>query len=254
MRSKRPTGGFGITVIAEFVPRWLPALLPLTLAACLAEDIGVALPAGGEAAIQSADLQWDLWRITDPRLGGRVPGSSGARRVAKRIADRMAEASFGPGFATGYRWSQSPDTSDLVCGRKEGASAEAIVVTALDPGFGTLSAVPIAGLLALARAFDTPTLPVHTMVFCVMPEAGGIESYAKNPAAPLESTRAFFIIGSLTGQRIEVESGATVAGIAPVLLHSGPLASRLGDDMGRVRFGGLERRTRVAYSAVSALE
>ncbi len=240
--------------IVEHRSGWRLALALLALPGCAADQVGVVLPRGGVQAIESADLRWDLWRITDPRLGGRAPGSSGARRIAKRISSRLAEAGFGPGWLNGHQRQQTTGEVGPICGQKEGVTDEVIVVAALDPGIGTLSAVPIAGLLGLSRAFDAPSPSTHTMVFCVLPEAGGIANYARDPVAPLSATRAFFVVGSLTGKKLLVEEGVQVAGFEPILLHTGPISARIGDDMGRVRFSAVEARTRVAYLALSAAE
>jgi hypothetical protein len=233
-----------------------PLLMPVlfSLLACEAEQFGVHLPTGGADAITAADLRWDLWRITDPRLGGRAPGSSGSRRVAKRIASRLIEAGFSPGWAGAFRRSAEPDTGELVCGVKRGRTDEAILVAALDPGIGTISAVPIAGLIALSAAFEGPSIPTHSMVFCVLPEAGGLAAYARNPVLELSDTRAYFVLGSLTGGTLLVEDGPLVFGLSPILLHTGPLAARLKDDMDRVRFGAVTARTRVAYSVLRSVE
>jgi len=223
--------------------------LLLLLLSCDAEDVGVRLPQGGTDAVQAADLRRDLWTFTDPRIGGRAPGSSGARRVAQAVEKRFEQAHLTPAFGTAYHRDLGENKGSMVCGLKAGGGGGGggVAVVALDPGIGALSAVPIAGLTGLAKAFDGPEAPASTHIFCLLPESGGLDGYVSSPPHPLSSTSSMVILGSLTGQDFQSVPGPEIAGIRSEVWHTGPLSSVLGDDMGRVDFEALATQVRAVY-------
>ncbi len=217
------------------------------LFACDVEDVGVQLPQGGVDAVTASDLRHNLWSLTDPRLGGRVPGSSGAKRVGQHIRRQMQKSHLEPGFGEVFLRDLGPERGEIACGVRPGGGSGAQVVVALDPGVGTLSAVPIAGLLSLAQAFDGPDKEKQSFVFCVLPESGGLKSYVAEPPHPLDQTAAFTIIGSLTGDALQAAPGPEIAAIRSTVLHTGPIASKLGDDMGAMDFDALATQVRAVY-------
>jgi hypothetical protein len=227
------------------------ALLPLLLLSCDAEDLGVRLPQGGTDAVDAAEIRQVLWTLTDPRLGGRAPGSSGARRSAEAIAERLEAAHLRPGFAEGYRKDLGMDRGEMVCGVAPGDGGGAQVVLALDPGVGSLSAVPIAGLTALASAFDGPELAAPH-VFCVLPEAGGLDGYAQHPPHPLSRTAGVAILGSLTGTQLQRAPGPEIVGLRTEILHTGPLSKDLGQDMSTVDVAQVATQVRAVYLQLGA--
>ncbi len=228
-------------------------LLPLLLLGCDAQTLGVSLPQGGEDAIHASFLRRSMWTLTDPRIGGRPPGSSGAQRVAMEVAKGFEKAHLAPGFGESYRHDLGAEQGEMVCGVRPGGGAGAIAVLALDPGIGALSAVPIVGLLGLVKAFDGPEERDQTYVFCVLPEAGGLDGYVADAPHPVSHTARLYILGSLTGTELQETPGATVAGIQSTVLHTGPLSRDLGDEMGKVDFEGLTSQVRAAYSVVTTV-
>jgi len=226
-------------------------LLPLLLLACDAAELGVQLPQGGTDAIQVDDLQRDLWTLTDPRLGGRAPGSSGARRVAQAVGKRFRHAHLTPAFGDSYRYDLGVDRGEMVCGIRPGSSEGALAIVALDPGIGTLSAVPVAGLLGLAQAFDGTANRSRPVIMCLLPESGGLNGYAQHPPHPLVDTSRFVILGSLTGGNLRTDAGPEIVGLRSQIMHTGPIAADLGDDMGKVDFGRLSAQVRTAYLTLS---
>ncbi len=226
-------------------------LLTLSLLACDAATVGVRLPQGGPDAVQPDELHRLLWTLTDPRLGGRVPGSSGASRVAAEVAKRFQKLHLEPAFGESFRHDLGPARGELVCGIRPGGGQGAVTVAALDPGIGILSAVPIAGLIGLVKAFDGPEERDRAYAFCLLPEAGGLEGYLTWPPTPVDQTARFYILGSLTGPELQASPGPDLAGIHTKILHTGPLASSMGDDMGKVDFEALAVQVKTAYSTVS---
>jgi hypothetical protein len=226
-------------------------ILPLLLLACDPEDVGVHLPQGGAEAVLPEDLRRDLWTFTDPRIGGRAPGTSGARRVALAIEKGFSQAHLEPAFSDAYRHDLGEGRGEMVCGTRGGGGGGAVVVVALDPGIGVLSAVPISGLMGVVRAFDAPKPLARPHIFCLLPESGGLDGYLSHPPHPPSTTSKVIILGSLTGQELQASPGPELAGIRSEIWHTGPLDSSLGDDMGRLDYEALAARVRAVYLRLS---
>lgn len=223
----------------------------LLMLACDPADVGVVLPQGGPDAVTADDLRRDLWTYTDPRIGGRAPGSSGARRVAQAVAQQFQRAHLRPAFGDGYQKDLGAEHGELVCGVRPGGGAGAVAVVALDPGVGVMSAVPIAGLVALTRAFDGVDSLDRTFIFCLLPESGGLDGYVAHPPHPLSTTSQLVILGSLTGQVHQRSAGPSLAGISSEIWHTGPLAPELADDMGRLDYEAVVTQVRTVFSKLT---
>ncbi len=221
---------------------------------CDAEKLGVRVPRGGTDTIDSMTIKRDLWKMTDPRIGGRAPGSSGARRVSQFIADRFEKNGLEPAFDGQYRFDLGKLTGEMVCGVRRGAWDQAILLAALDPGIGTLSAVPVAGLINLSAAFDTREAPMHTMVFCVLPEAGGFTGFPSRSPIPVAQLLEAFLVGTLTGSAIDSSPGPIIGPIQSQLLHSGPLSPVLSDDIGQLDYDTIRARVADIYLRVSSVD
>jgi len=222
--------------------------------ACDAEKLGVQVPRGGTETIDAVTLKRDLWKMTDPRIGGRVPGSSGARRVSQYIADRFKSNGLEPAFDGRYRFDLGKNTGEMVCGIRRGAWDQAILLAALDPGIGTLSAVPVSGLINLSAAFDTREAPMHSMVFCVLPEAGGFTGFPSRSPVPVGQLLDAFLIGTLTGGELDTTPGPLIGPIQSKLLHSGPLSPELSDDIGQLQYETIRARVADIYLRVSSVD
>ena len=231
--------------------RWL---LACVLCGCQAETLGVSVPRGGVDAIETAKLKHDLWKMTDPRLGGRAPASSGARRVAKYISERFASNGLQPVFDDGYRFDMGDQAGEMVCGVRKGAWDQAVLVAALDPGIGTLSAIPVSGLINLAETFLAPEAPMHSMYFCVLPEAGGFTGFPTRSPIPAGQLLDAFLIGTLTGETLSSSSGPLIGPIQSTLLHSGPLSSDMRNDIGQLDYQVIRDRVADIYLRISAVD
>ena len=233
---------------------WLLSVLALFLASCDAETLGIHVPRGGRAMLHPSVFKRDLWRMTDPRIGGRVPGSSGARRVAQYIAERLESQNLRPVFDGAYRRDLGKNVGEMVCGVRQGSGEDAVVVAALDPGIGTLSAIPIAGVLSLAATFDAPVAPMHSIYFCVLPEAGGLARLATRGPVDYQRVLETFIIGTLSGSSLKEEPGPALGPVQSVLLHTGPLAIDMTDDIGQLDYRVLIGSVGDVYSRVSSVD
>jgi len=221
---------------------------------CQAEKLGVFVPRGGGDALQPWTIKRDLWRMTDPRIGGRAPGSSGSRRVAAYIADRFDANGLQPAFDGSYRRDLGRNVGEMICGVRQGSGEQAVVVVAMDPGIGILSAIPVAGLISLASTFDAPEAPMHSVYFCVLPAAGGLTGFATRGPVTYQRVLESFTIGTLTGDRLMQESGPTLGPVRTVLLHSGPLSKDMSEDIGQLDYDLVVGRLAEIYSRVSAVD
>ena len=229
-------------------------LLAMLLLGCQAESLGVSVPRGGTEVLDTAKLKRDLWKMTDPRLGGRAPGSSGARRVAQYISQRFARHGLQPAFEDGYRFDTGQQTGEMICGVRKGAWDQAVLIAALDPGIGTLSAIPVSGLINLAEAFLTPEAPMHNMYFCVLPEAGGFTGFPTRSPIPTGQLLDAFLIGTLTGDALASSSGPLIGPIQSTLLHSGPLPEDMHNDIGQLDYARIRDRVADVYLRVSGVD
>ncbi len=233
---------------------WLALLVGVVVAGCKAEKLGVFVPRGGGDALQPWTVKRDLWRMTDPRIGGRAPGSSGSRRVAQYIADRFESNGLKPVFDGSFRQDLGNNVGEMICGVRQGSGEQAVVVVAMDPGIGILSAIPVAGIISLTATFDAPEAPMHSIYFCVLPAAGGLTGFATKGPVAYQRVLESFTIGTLTGSRIMTESGPTLGPVRTVLLHSGPLPTKMSEDIGQLDYGLVIGRLADVYSRVSAVD
>ena len=229
-------------------------LLVAALVGCQAEKLGVSVPRGGAEVLDSALIKHDLWKMTDPRMGGRAPGSSGARRVAQYIAERFERNGLQPVFGDGYRLDLGGSSGEMICGVRKGAWDQAILVAALDPGIGTLSAIPVAGLIGLTETFVAPDAPMHSMYFCVLPEAGGFTGFPTRSPIPSGQLLDAFLIGTLTGDVLSSSSGPLIGPVQSKLLHSGPLSQDIPNDIGQLNYKAIRERVSDVYARVSSVD
>ena len=204
--------------------------------------------------LQPWTVKRDLWRLTDPRIGGRAPGSSGARRVAQYIADRFEANGLKPGFSGSFRQDLGQNIGEMICGVRQGSGDQAVVVIAMDPGIGILSALPVAGLISLASTFDAPDAPMHSMHFCVLPAAGGLTGFATRGPVAYQYVLESFTIGTLTGGRLQDEAGPALGPVRSVLLHSGPLPADMSEDIGQLDYDMVIGRLNEIYSRLSSID
>jgi len=224
------------------------------MAGCDAERLSVAVPRGGVEAIQYAQIKRDLWKMTDPRIGGRVPGSSGSRIVARYLAERMEMAGMDPGFPDGYRKDLGRQVGEMVCGVHRGSGDQAVLIVTMDPGIGTLSAVPAAGLLSLAATFETPQAPMHSLYFCSIPEAGGLTGFPARSPVPVSAILEVFMVGTLTGSKIVDDPGPKVGHVQSHHLHSGPIDAAVSERVGELNYRIIRDRIADVYSVVAAVD
>ena len=166
---------------------------------CRAETLGVEVPRGGPDAISVEDLQRDARALLGPD-GVRRPGTPGHRAVTGHFAQRLQQMRMLPGF--GREW-QTPLEDDglLVCGMKDGSTEMGVVVLARDPGDGAARGpVDLAGLVSLAKAYDTPARPAATLVICgqfsgdMPPTLGG-----RPPVPASQRSGAVVVVAGLGG-------------------------------------------------------
>jgi hypothetical protein len=174
--------------------------------------------------------------------------------VSQYIADRFKDNGLEPAFDGKYRFDLGKLTGEMVCGVRKGAWDQAILVAALDPGIGTLSAVPVAGLINLSSAFHAPEAPMHSMVFCVLPEAGGFTGFPSRSPVPVGQLLDAFLMGTLTGSTLDSRPGPLIGPIQSHLLHTGPLSSGLSDDIGQLDYDIIQARVADIYSRVSSVD
>lgn len=221
---------------------------------CDAASLGVDLPQGGTDSIQPANIKRDLWKLTDPRLGGRVPGSSGARLVAKQIAKRFEYSGLAPAFDGRFRRELGTNVGEMICGVHMGSGDQAVLMLALDPGIGTLSAIPMAAMINVAHAFDTVEAPMHSMYFCVVPESGGLTGFTRTSPVALGQVVEIFIIGTLTGETMVAQTGPVLGPLRTTLLHTGPLDWNVSDDIGQLDYARISEQLDAVYLRVSSVD
>ena len=222
--------------------------------ACDAERLGVQVPRGGPGVLQADAIKRDVWKMTDPRIGGRVPGSSGARHVAAHIATRMQENGLSPGFDGLYRRDLGRDVGEMVCGVQRGSGDQAVLIASLDPGIGTLSVVPAAGLISLSKTVQRPQAPMHSMYFCSIPEASGLSGLPARGPVPIASILEVFLIGTLTGPELANDPGPKVGHVQSRLLHSGALSAEVSDRIGEIDYDRIRDRTADVYSVIANVD
>lgn len=229
-------------------------LLGLGLTACDAESLGVHVPRGGPSVVLPAAIKRDLWKMTDPRLAGRVPGSSGSRRVAAHLENGMEAAGLSPAFDGEFRHDLGENVGEMVCGVRRGSGDQAVLIAVLDPGIGTMSVVPMAGLLSLAATFEAPQAPMHSLFFCSIPEASGLAGLPGRSPVSMQSILEVFVIGTLTGPKLIEESGPSVAHVQSRMLHSGPLAAHMSVEVGQLDYDRIRDRLVEIHSLVAAVD
>ena len=222
--------------------------------ACDAEQLGVTVPRGGPDVLRAGAIKRDVWKMTDPRIGGRVPGSAGARHVAAHIAARMQEHGLSPVFDGQYRRDLGEDVGEMVCGVQRGSGDQAVLIASLDPGIGTLSVVPTAGLISLAQTVQRPQAPMHSLYFCSIPEASGLSGLPARSPVPIASILEVFLIGTLTGPALASDPGPKVGHVQSRLLHSGALSAGVSDRIGEIDYERIRDRTADVYSVISNVD
>ncbi len=222
--------------------------------ACDAERLGVDIPRGGPDVLSAPHIKRDVWRLTDPRIGGRVPGSSGARHVAKYTAFRMKDSGLDPAFDSGYRVDLGADVGEMVCGVHRGSGDQAILIASLDPGVGTLSVLPTVGLMSLASTFQHPQAPMHSLYFCSIPESSGLSGLPLRSPVALASLLEVFLVGTLTGPRLVEGAGPKVGHVRSRLLHSGALSSDISDRVGELDYEVIRDRLADAHRVISNVD
>lgn len=229
----------------------------LSLLACPvpAERVGVEIAKGGAESLSQEDLKRDLWLLSPDQVGPRRPGDPGYTEGLQRVESRLAEMKTLPGFGDQVRRAAGEGTS--LCTQKDGRSGRAIVIAALDEDDGAdRSASAIAALISLAKAFDLPEAPKHTVLFCVLPEPSGLEAWVSAPAVPLADTVAILTLGPVGGpEALSVEEGE-LAGVRRIHVSSGPMDfhGTPEDKMSRVNFVQLLERVRQILQAVDDLQ
>lgn len=222
-------------------------LVVLALAAgCKAETLGVDVPRGGPQAISHEDLQRDVWALEEPALKGRALGTPGGVEALSRASQRFQQMHLLPAFGDSY---ERP--GGVLCGLKDGRSGEGVLVAAEDPGSGASGAAAVAALISLAKAFDVPSPPTHTLVLCAWPATGGLDAYLSQPAFPLAYTLAVILLGPLSGEIRE--SAADPLGPAPVTRLAGQAPTE-GDSMDRLDFRALAETVRALHARVVAID
>jgi len=232
----------------------MPLLLWLTFMACDAERLDVHVPRGGPSAIDPASIKRDMWKMTDPRLAGRVPGSSGSHRVAAYLEHGMSSAGLSPAFGSEYRRDLGENVGEMVCGVRRGSGDQSVMIAALDPGIGTMSVVPMAGLLSLAATFEAPQAPMHSLFFCSIPEASGLTGLPNRSPVSMQSVLEVFIIGTLTGPTLVEDRGPPVGHVQSRMLHSGPLAAHMTVEVGQLNYETIGDRLVEIHSLIAAVD
>lgn len=168
--------------------------------ACKAESLGVEVPRGGREAVSQEDLSRDTWMFLDGEAGP--------------FESRLQQMHALPAFGSAWR---PPTGSGVVCGLKTGRGGEGVVVGARVAGRGAQGdALPRAVVVSLAKSWDVPEPPPLTLVFCAFEGRAGLDAYAREPAFPLDRTRAVVLVGPLAAGLVEFTDG-TPLGTARVV-------------------------------------
>ncbi|MCB9758236.1 MAG: hypothetical protein H6739_00210 [Alphaproteobacteria bacterium] len=234
----------------------IAVLLLGLLVGCPAEMLGVELPKGGAESISQEDLQRDVWALV--ALGDRHPGRPAYDEGLAIIEQRLDQMKTLPAFGDGA--TRPAGAGRNLCMQKDGRSGRALVVAALDQDNGAdRSASSIAALISLAKAYDLPGKPEHTLVFCVWPEPDGLDAYLRAPAVPLEHTTAVLTLGPLSGSEElrPVETQISYGGGKLRHLHlqssAEPYHGTPDDRMERLDFRVLLQRVQRLHQAVENL-
>ncbi len=206
----------------------------LLLGGCKAESLGVEVPRGGPQAVSMEDLQRDTWLV------GGGGGTDGWTALARRLQQMHTLPAHGDDH-------RAPGPAAVVCGRKEGRSAELVLVLAVaGDAAGTGGAPPgpgqlrLAALVSLAKALDLPAPPARTLVLCGVDGAAGREALRSHPVAPADRIGTVFVLGGPA-------DWGTGLGVAARELELG----RLPDDPAAVDFRQLRERVVAAHAAVA---
>jgi len=220
---------------------------------CPAAQLGVDVPRGGPDAISQEDLQRDTFLFEDPALaGGRGPGQPGATLSAQRFEERLQQMHLLPAFGDGYRV-PAGEGAWLICGRRDGKGDEGAVLVALDAGQGARAgAVPLAAAISVAKAYDVPAAPAHTVVICGGPSETSLAAYSANPPLPPERTRGLLIVGPLDTTAGVPEVGPEVGGVRSQRVRVA-LEEDIGDQADTVEFRGLVAPVRGLYGELEAM-
>lgn len=236
--------GSRVTLRPVRVPgRWSPAAWWLLFAlGCRADSLGVVVPRGGPDSISAEDLQRD----TISMMGGpsgRSRGGADARAAASHLAQRFGQMHLVPGY--GRAWQvELGEGRALVCGRRDGAGDAAVVVLALDHGAGAVGgAAPMAALVSLAKAWDTPKPPPRPVMLCGLFGGSTAELYGQKPPVPLASTASILQLGDLGGPTLSTALSARIDGV---------LVRVLSTDTDTVRGSAEDRVEAIDYRLLAA--
>lgn len=191
------------------------ALAGAVLVGCRAETLGVELPRGGPESVSVEDLQRDAFALRGPE-GSRPVGSPGHRAASGHFAQRLQQMRMVPAFGRGW---EAPLAGGglLVCGQKDGRGEGAVVVLARDPGDESATGpVDLAGLISLAKAYDTPARPAATLLVCGQFAGLAAATLGAAPPVPEPGRRGPVLVVAGLGS-----PGTPVPGPGPALASGG---------------------------------
>lgn len=183
-------------------------LLTAWLGACKAESLGVVVPKGGVDSINQEDLQRDAWLIHKAGAVGAV------RQISMRLDQMHLLPALDDSMVAGGGGPAGQESSTLICAERDGRSGKAVVVLG-EPEEPTAAAV----VISLAKATDLPSVPRHTLIYCV----GTPAAWAAHPAVPADSVDAAFLVSGTDGSPWTIRS-ETVPGLGEAYRYTAPTA------------------------------
>ena len=127
------------------------------------------------------------------------------------------------------------------------------MLLALDAGQGARAgAVPLAAAISVAKAYDVPSAPAHTVVICGGPAETSLDAYASNPPLPPERTRGVLIVGPFDDTAGVPRAGPGVVGV-PSQRVEVALDEGVSDQADTVDFRGLVAPVRALYAALETM-
>ncbi|MDP6932833.1 MAG: hypothetical protein QGG40_07940 [Myxococcota bacterium] len=227
------------------------------LLGCKAETLGVDVPRGGPDEISVEDLQRDVWSLTrNPGEGDSLLSGSHTSTHSRTVQTRLQQMHTLPAFDDSYALEQAGG-GEWICGLKDGRSGKGVVVVA--PSVGTRAstgAAPLASLISLAKAFDSPRPPHHSLVLCAAPSED-LETWWSRPALPASETLALFVLGPLDGEQLREETlPAGPEGVTITRLHTGRRAihGTSEDTLDRIDYRAIRARLGEVHARVVGVE
>jgi hypothetical protein len=197
------------------------------LLACKAETLGIEVPRGGPDAISMEDLQRDTFLLSEaPDAGGQLAA----------LERRFTEMHTLPGFDRSYQRAEAEGVS--LCAMKEGKSGKTVYVQA-EAGTGPAAAARLAALISLAKAFDLPSPPPHSLLLCA--RAPG------PPPLPESSLAAHLSLGPMTGPTLSIAPPGDAATVR--IIEAIPQKGE--DSLATIDFRLLLRHVIALYGVVS---